>query len=674
MMMRWLAGLMLMIVATLTPARAATQASPGNVVSVTVSTDNDGRVIYAVSRNGKPVLANSELGFLFTDGPQMLRNFELVDEKRSSHDDSWTQPWGEWTTIRNRYNEMQVRFREKSALKREIIVTFRVFDDGIGFRYEFPDQANLKAINIAEELTEFKFASGGTAWWKPAFLFNREEYLYEKTPLAAIGTADTPVTIQLTDGPWVALHEAALVDYSGMAVMKTTGNTLRAVLTPGAGRPKVVGAAPFKTPWRTLIIADDAPGIYMSHLMLNLNEPNKLGDMSWFKPGKFAGVWWNMIKGEWSWARGPKHGATTANVKRYVDFAAANNIPNVLVEGWNVGWDGDWFGNGYDMDFAKPTEDFGAEALATYAKSKGVRLIGHHETGGSASHYEKQFDKAFAFSRDHGQMVVKTGYVADAGQIMRELPDGSIIREWHEGQWMANHHIRVLEAAAKYNIAIDSHEPIKGTGLQRTYPNWVAREGSRGMEYNAWPFKNPPEHEANLVFTRMLEGPMDFTPGVLSLKGAGDSDLLSTIAKQLALYVVLYSPVVMAADTPENYAKYPGPMQFIRDVPTDWSETRVLNGVPGDYATIARKEKGGNDWYLGAVGDEEARSLTVKLDFLTPGKRYTAQIYRDGDDADYRTDKRHSIVIENRAVTSADTMTIALAPGGGQAIRFKAAK
>ena len=263
MMMRWLAGLMLMIVATLTPARAATQASPGNVVSVTVSTDNDGRMIYAVSRNGKPVLANSELGFLFTDGPQMLRNFELVDEKRSSHDDSWTQPWGEWTTIRNRYNEMQVRFREKSTLKREIIVTFRVFDDGIGFRYEFPDQGNLKTINIAEELTEFKFASSGTGWWKPAFLFNREEYLYEKTPLAAIGTADTPVTIQLTDGPWVALHEAALVDYSGMAVMKTTGNTLRALLTPGAGQPKVVGTAPFKTPWRTLIIADDAPYIFL---------------------------------------------------------------------------------------------------------------------------------------------------------------------------------------------------------------------------------------------------------------------------------------------------------------------------------------------------------------------------------------------------------------------------
>ena len=674
MILRRFLGLILMVFAALAPAQAATVSSPGNVVTVTLRTDGDGRALYSVARNGKPIIVDGELGFLFTDGPQMRKNFAITGEKRSASDTSWEQPWGEWQTVRNRYNELRVSLRETKTPGRMMDVVFRVYDDGVGFRYEFPQQPNLKTANIAEELTEFPFASGGTAWWKPAFLYNREEYLYNKTAIDAIGIADTPVTIQLTDGPWVALHEASLVDYSGMAVMKTTGNLLKAVLTPGAGKPKVTRDTPFATPWRTLIIADDAPGIYISHLMLNLNEPNKLGDVSWFKPGKFVGVWWNMIKGEWSWARGPKHGATTANVKRYIDFAAANGIPNVLVEGWNVGWDGDWFGNGYDMDFAKPTEDFDADMLAKYAKSKGVRLVGHHETGGSASHYEKQFDKAFNFSRQHGQMVVKTGYVADAGQIMRELPDGTIVREWHQSQWMSNHHIRVLEAAAKYQIAIDSHEPIKGTGLHRTYPNWVAREGSRGMEYNSWSGKNPPEHEANLVFTRMLEGPMDFTPGVLSLKGSDNSDILSTIAKQLALYVVIYSPIQMAADTPENYAKYPGPMQFIRDVPTDWTDTRVLNGVPGDYVTIVRKEKGGNDWYLGAVGDEEARTLAAKLDFLSPGKRYTAQIYRDGDDADYRTDKRHSIVIESRSVTANDTLTLKLAPGGGQAIRFKAAK
>ena len=381
-----------------------------------------------------------------------------------------------------------------------------------------------------------------------------------------------------------------------------------------------------------------------------------------------------MIKGEWTWARGPKHGATNANVKQYIDFAAKNGIPNVLVEGWNVGWDGDWFGNGNDMNFAQPTEDFDADMLATYAKSKSVRLIGHHETGGAASHYEGQFDKAFKFAADHNEMVVKTGYVTDAAQIERVDADGTKRREWHEGQWMSNHYLNVVRAAAKYHVAIDSHEPIKGTGLQRTYPNWVAREGSRGMEYNAWGAKNPPEHEANLVFTRMLEGPMDFTPGVLSLTGTGGSPIESTEAKQLALYVVLYSPVVMAADTPENYAQHMGAFQFIKDVPTDWQDTRVLNGEVGDYVTIARKVRGGNDWYLGSIGDEQARTTTVKLDFLDPGKTYTAQIYRDGPDADYRTDKRHSIVIETRKVTAADTLTLALAPGGGQAIRFVAPK
>lgn len=651
-----------------------TASSPNGGVSVSIVTDGDGRALYSVSRNGKMIIAPSRLGFLFTDVAKIDRRLEITGSETRTFDETWTQPWGEWATIRNNYRELKVHLRETTALARVFAVTFRLYDDGLGFRYEFPEQPNMAQANIADELTEFAFAQDGTAWWKPAFLWNREEYLYNKTPLSAVSNADTPVTIKLADGTHVALHEAALVDYSGMAVSRGEGTTLRAALHPGAGRPKVEKKGAWATPWRTLIIANDAPGLYMSHLMLNLNEPNKLGDVSWFKPGKFAGVWWNMIKGEWSWARGAKHGATNANVKRYIDFAAANDIPQVLVEGWNVGWDGDWFGNGNDMDFARPTEDFDAGMLAAYAKKKGVRLIGHHETGGAASHYEAQFDKAFKFAADHGQMVVKTGYVTDAGQIERVDPDGTKYREWHQGQWMSNHFIRVALAAAKYKVAFDSHEPIKGTGLQRTYPNWVAREGMRGMEYNAWPGKNPPEHEANLAFTRMLEGPMDFTPGVLSLKGSDDSNILSTIAKQLALYVVIYSPVQMVADTPENYAEYPGPMKFIRDVPTDWQETRVLNGEVGDYVTIARKQRGGQDWYLGAVGDEEVRPVSFKLDFLEPGARYVAEIYRDGEDADYRTDKRHAIVIEQRTVTAADSMDLRLAPGGGAAIRFRRVK
>lgn len=664
-------GLALAAAPALAQQAPVTASSPGGTVSVSVTIDGDGRAAYAVSRKGKPIINPSRLGFLFTDEAKIDRRLTVTGQEVRDFDETWSQPWGEWADIRNHYRELKVHLKETTALARVFTVTFRLYEDGVGFRYEFPQQPNMAKTNIADELTEFTFAQDGTAWWKPAFLWNREEYLYNKTPLSSVSTADTPITIKLADGTHVALHEAALVDYSGMAVTRTEATTLRANLTPGAGEAKVRKAGAWSTPWRTLIIADDAPGIYQSHLMLNLNEPNKLGDVSWFKPGKFAGVWWNMIKGDWSWARGPKHGATTANVKKYIDFAAANGVPHVLVEGWNVGWDGDWFGNGWDMDFAQPTEDFDVKALAAYAKKKGVRLIGHHETGGAATHYENQFDKAFKFAADNGYMVVKTGYVTDAGQIERVDADGKKYREWHEGQWMSNHFIRVAEAAAKYRIAFDSHEPIKGTGLQRTYPNWVAREGMRGMEYNAWiGGKNPPEHEANVVFTRMLEGPMDFTPGVLSLKGSEGSDILSTVAKQLALYVVIYSPVQMLADTPENYARFPAEMKFIRDVPTDWQETRVLNGEIGDYVTIARKERGGEGWYVGAVGDEQAQTVSFKLDFLTAGKRYKAEIYRDGDDADYRTDKRHSIAIESKVLTAADSLTMRIAPGGGFAIRL----
>ncbi len=647
-----------------------TASSPDGSVSVTLTIDGDGRAGYAITRKGKAILAPSKLGFLFTDAAKIDRRLTVTGQEVRDFDETWTQPWGEWAQIRNRYRELKVHLKETTALARVFTVTFRLYEDGVGFRYEFPEQPNMAETKIADELTEFAFAQDGTAWWKPAFLWNREEYLYNKTPLSAVSNADTPVTIKFEDGTHVALHEAALVDYSGMAVARTEGKTLRAALHPGAGEAKVQKKGAWATPWRTLIIADDAAGVYHSHLMLNLNDPNKLGDMSWFKPGKFAGVWWNMIKGEWTWARGPKHGATNEHVKRYIDFAAANGIPHLLVEGWNVGWDGDWFGNGHDMDFAKPTEDFDADMLVAYARKKNVRLVGHHETGGAATHYERQLDKAFKFAADRNYMAVKTGYVTDAGQIEREDPDGKKYREWHQGQWMVNHQLRVVETAARYKIAIDSHEPVKGTGLHRTYPNWVAREGMRGMEYNAWGGKNPPEHEANVVFTRMLEGPMDFTPGVLSLKGSEDSDILSTIAKQLALYVVIYSPLQMVADTPENYAKYPGPMKFIRDVPTDWQDTRVLNGEIGDYVTIARKERGGEGWYVGGVGDEQERSVSFKLDFLTPGKSYKAEVYRDGDDADYRTEKRHSIVIEDKVVTSADSLNIRIAPGGGFAIRL----
>ncbi|WP_422921404.1 glycoside hydrolase family 97 protein [Sphingomonas donggukensis] len=673
--MRMMASVLALVAATPALAEVVAKAeSPDKSISVAVSIDNDGRPTYAITRKGKPLVNDSALGFLFTDAPKLDRYFALVDAKTAKSDTSWTQPFGEWTTIRDNHVDLTVRLKEKVRQQREMTVTFRVFDDGVGFRYTLPDQPNLHHANIAEELTEFAIAEEGTAWWKPAYGWNREEYLYNTTPISSIGTAQTVLTMKLASGTHLAIHEAALVDYSAMNLARFEGTKLRANLTPGSGAPKVSRDAGFSTPWRTIAIADDAPGLYKaSQITLNLNEPNKLGNVSsWIKPGKFAGVWWNMITGRWSWARGPQHGATNAHVRQYIDFAAANGIPGVLVEGWNVGWDGDWFGNGNDMNFAQPTADFDAAGLAAYAKSKGVYLIGHHETGGSASHYDKQLDTAFKFAADHGEPVVKTGYVTDAGQIERVDADGTTHREWHEGQWMVNHYLRVVQAAAKYKVSIDSHEPVKDTGLRRTYPNWVAREGGRGMEYMSWAGKNPPEHEANMVFTQLLGGPMDFTPGIVSLKGSENSDLPSTLAKQLANYVVIYSPVVMVADTPAAYAKVPGAFQFIKDVPTDWSETRVLNGEVGDYVTIVRKQKGSSDWFLGAVGDEQARASTIALDFLDAGKTYTAQIYRDGPGADYRTPTRHAITIESKPVRKGDTLKLALAPGGGQAIRFVA--
>jgi alpha-glucosidase len=443
------------------------------------------------------------------------------------------------------------------------------------------------------------------------------------------------------------------------------------VLTPSASGPTVSRLAPFVTPWRTMQIADTAAGLYMSQLILNLNEPNQLGDVSWVKPRKYVGIWWGMHLETQSWSTGPKHGATTANAISLIDFAAKHGVPAMLIEGWNKGWDGDWFGNGEDFSFTQATPDFDIARVAAYGRAKGVHIIGHHETSANAAHYEDQMAAGFALYRDLGVDAVKTGYVSDAGGMKVRLPDGRISYEWHEGQASVRHHLKVVTEAAKYRIAINAHEPVKDTGLRRTYPNWISREGARGMEYNCWGDpKNPPEHEANLVFTRMLAGPMDFTPGIVSLKGRGGSDLLSTLAKQLALYVVIYSPIQMAADLPEHYDRVPDAFSFIKEVPTDWSDTRVLAGEVGDFVAIARMDRNSDRWYLGAVGDEMARNVPITFDFLEPGKSYEATIYRDGPDADYRTAQRHKMQIERRALRRGDVMTLSLAPGGGMAMRI----
>ena len=651
--------------------KVAEVSSPGKVLKVELHIV-EGRASYRVLRFGEEVVAPSRLGFLLRNTEKLERNLALKDSATSSHDETWEQPWGESRFVRDRHSALRVTLEETLNLKRHFEVEFRVFDDGLGFRYHLPKQANLDLVTIDDELTEIAIAPPATAWWIPAGEWNRYEYLYQKTPLTEVGQAHTPITLRTDDGLHLALHEAALVDYSAMWLRRVEGQRFRAQLSPASEGWKVQRQAPFHTPWRTLQIADSAPALYRSaELILNLNEPNKLGDVSWFVPHKYAGVWWEMHLDTASWARGPKHGANNANVRRHINFAADNGLRGVLVEGWNPGWDGNWFGNGNDFDFTASVENFDLPALAAYAKQRGVRLIGHHETGGAVSHYETQLGAALDLYAKHGVDAIKTGYVADAGQIERNDGDGVVRREWHDGQWMVRHHLRVVTEAAKRKIAINPHEPVKDTGLRRTYPNWVSREGARGMEYAAWGNPtNPPEHEANLVFTRMLSGPMDFTPGILSLAGRGQA-VQTTLAKQLALYVVIYSPIQMVPDLPEHYAQRDEAFQFIRDVPADWAETRVLNGEIGDYVTFARKDRRSEDWYLGSLTDEHGRVLEVSLDFLDPGRTYTAQIYRDGQFAHWR-EAPFDFVVEQREVKAGDRMTLRLAAGGGTAIRFKA--
>jgi alpha-glucosidase len=672
---RFLIAAMLIVSLFALPAFAAPFAqatSPDGSITVVIEGNGDGHALYSVTRKGKLVLAPARLGFLLTDSYAMVRDFGFVDQSSATGDENWEQPWGERRFIRNHYNELFVRFAQKSGLKRMMGVRFRIFNDGIGFRYEIPDQPNLKVMNIAEELTEFDVASPGTAWWITGGDWNRYEQIYQKSAIDAISTAHTPITMRLDDGTHLAFHEAALVDYAAYWLKRQDGQKFRTMLSPSSRGPRVVRGTPFNTPWRTVIMADSAAALVESNIELNLNEPNKLGDVSWFKPAKYIGIWWGMISGKWSWAEGPNHGATTARTKEHIDFAAKHKIRGVLVEGWNKGWNGDWFGHGDDFSFTQAVPDFDLKAVTDYARRKGVHLIGHHETGGNIAVYEAQMEASFKQYAAMGVDVVKTGYVADAGGIIApgDKP-GEVRMEWHDGQRQVNHHLDVVKTAAKYRIAINPHEPVKDTGLRRTYPNWVAREGARGMEYNAWgQFANGPDHEPTLVYTRMLSGPMDFTPGILSLEGHGGVPLASTLAKQLGLYVTIYSPIQMAADFIEKLAKYPRELDFISKVPADWAESHLIAGEVGDYAVFARKDRNSADWYIGGVNDATPRDLTTSLGFLDAGKTYNATIYRDAADATYLTDARHKIVIETKSFKRGDSLPLHMAAGGGVAIRF----
>lgn len=651
-------------------------ASPDGSLVVTFELD-DGAPRYRVDRFGREVIRPSRLGFAFQDAPPLAEGFHVVSSDTSTFDETWTQPWGEQKDIRNHYRELRVALGEAAAPSRRMDVVFRVYDDGLGFRYEVPAQPGLDSLVIMDELTEFALAGDHEAWWIPAYWWNRYEYLYRNTPVSAIDTVHTPVTFETADGLFLSIHEAALVDYSSMTLARTDSTTLKADLVPWSDGVRVHTATPMRTPWRTIQIGDTAGGLITNYLILNLNEPNALGDVSWVRPGKYVGIWWGMHVGEWSWGSGPSHGATTERTKRYIDFAAEHGFDGVLVEGWNVGWDVDWVAEGEHFSFTEPHPDFDLEEVARYARERGVYLIGHHETGAAVFNYEAQMEDAFALYERLGVPAVKTGYVQH-GQNVRWIDDeGRERREWHHGQFMVEHHQRVVDAAARYRIALNPHEPIKDTGLRRTYPNLMTREGARGQEYDAWGAEggNPPDHTTILPFTRLLSGPMDYTPGAFDLRlddDRPDNRVNTTLAKQLAHFVVLYSPLQMASDLVENYEARPDAFQFIKDVPADWAETVVLHGRIGDYVTIARKDRGSDDWYLGSITDDLGRVLEAPLYFLDPDRPYVAQIYRDGDDADWVTNP-YAIVIEERLVDDGTLLPLRLAPGGGQAIRFRPA-
>jgi alpha-glucosidase len=660
--------------AALSPLRAQVRvASPDgrNVVTVAV---RDGRLTYSLARDGRALILPSLLGFTFQGAPPLRDSLRITDSARASHDEWWTQPWGEVARVHDHHNELAVSVEETAAPNRHFTLRVRVFDDGIGFRYELPEQPGLGEFAITDELTEFAMADNARAWWIPSNWprKDRSEELFSSGPVSTLDSIQTPLTMELRDGrTFMVIHEANLVDYARMflAGPRMEGRTLRAALAPMADGIKVRGRTPFVTPWRTIQVADRVTELAPSLLGLNLNPPNALASTDWIHPMKYVGIWWGMHIGAMTWSSGPRHGATTANAKRYIDFAAANGFGGVLVEGWNTGWDGDWIANRNAFSFTQSYPDYDLAEVARYARSRGVRLIVHNETSGGIQNYERQMDSAFALYHSLGLDAIKSGYVTDL------TTEGHS----HYSQFMVQHYRRVIEAAAKDGIMLDVHEPMHDTGERRTFPNMMSREGARGQEYNAWSGDggNPPEHETILFFTRLLDGPMDFTPGIFDLfeRSSGHAHrpeeprVRTTLAKQLALYVVIYSPLQMAADLPENYAGQPA-FQFIRDVAVDWDTTRVIDGRIGDYVVVARRARGSQTWFLGAITDEEARTFDVPLTFLTPGRRYVAEIYADGPNANW-LDNPLPVTITRRAVTRLSRLHLVLAPGGGQAIRIR---
>ena len=679
--------------------RAEQLVSPNGQLRLNFSINAQGEPVYELYYKDKVVIKPSKLGLELKDDPGLMNGFTLAGVQTSTFDETWQPVWGEEKEIRNHYNEMAVTLNQQ-AQGRHIVLRFRLFDDGLGFRYEFPLQKNLNYFVIKEEHTQFAMAGDHTAFWIPGD-YDTQEYDYTESRLSEIRSlmpgaitdnasqtqfsptgVQTALQMKTADGLYINLHEAALVDYSCMHLNLDDKNLVfESWLTPDAQGNKGYLQAPCTSPWRTVIVSDDARDILASRITLNLNEPCAYDDVSWIKPVKYVGVWWEMIAGKSTWAYtddllsvklgqtdysktkpNGRHGANNEHVKKYIDFAAANGLDQVLVEGWNQGWE-DWFGHSKDyvFDFVTPYPDFDVEMLNDYAHSKGVKLMMHHETSSSVRNYERHLDKAYQFMVDHGYNAVKSGYVGDI------IPRG----EHHYGQWMNNHYLYAVKKAAEYKIMVNGHEAVRPTGLCRTYPNLIGNESARGTEYEAFGGSKP-FHTTLLPFNRLIGGPMDYTPGIFDIRldFMGDQphgQVQTTLAKQLALYVTLYSPLQMAADLVENYEKHMDAFQFIKDVAVDWDESRYLEAEPGDYITIARKAKGSNNWFVGGINDENARTAEFKLDFLDADKKYVATLYADGKDADYK-DNPTSYQIKKGIVTAKTRFSVQEARSGGFAL------
>ena len=689
----------LLVLSMSSAAMAESITSPNGQLQLNFSVNSQGEPVYELFYKGKAVIKPSKLGLELKNDPGLMNGFTLADTQTSTFDETWEPVWGEVKQIRNHYNEMAVTLDQK-AQDRNIIIRFRLFDDGLGFRYEFPLQKNLNYFVIKEERTQFAMTGDHKAFWIPGD-YDTQEYDFTESKLSEIcglmksaitGNASqtqfsptgvqTSLQMKTADGLYINLHEAALVDYSCMHLNLDDKNLIfESWLTPDAVGDKGYMQAPCKSPWRTVIVSDDARDILASKLTLNLNEPCAYEDVSWIKPVKYVGVWWEMIAGKSTWAYtddlpsvklgetdysktkpNGRHGANNENVKRYIDFAAAHGFDQVLVEGWNEGWE-DWFGHSKDyvFDFVTPYPDFDVKMLNAYAKSKGVKLMMHHETSSSVRNYERHMDKAYRFMVDNGYNAVKSGYVGDI------IPRG----EHHYGQWMNNHYLYAVKKAADYKICVNGHEAVRPTGLCRTYPNLIGNESARGTEYEAFGGSKP-FHTTLLPFNRLIGGPMDYTPGIFDTKldFMGDlphGQIQTTLAKQLALYVTLYSPLQMAADLVENYEKHMDAFQFIKDVAVDWDDSEYIEAEPGDYITVARKAKGTDNWFVGGITDENTRTAGFTLDFLTPGKQYVAILYADGKDADYKENPT-SYQIKKGIVTNKTKISVWEARSGGFAL------